>query len=258
MSIEKYFKKNSVIVFGTKGHGKDLLFQKVINKRKKPYYANMSYGGKYKFVLLKNMTFEPNDFASLIESSFTIVSKDFEESRDFYISDAGNYLPSQYYKILDKKYTGLPLFYSMTRQAFNSNIHVNTQYLGRIWDKLREQADIYIKCSYALNLPFFLFCRVVVYDRYETALLQLEPIPTAKTKDAKMQKAMFESLHGTIKSYHYAILKRHIHYDTREFHFKLFGRRSPNSKYKEPESVSEDLALSVKNTSCIPDLKALK
>ena len=42
------FKKCNVIVFGKKGTGKDLIFQKVINCRKDTYYSNISYGGNYK------------------------------------------------------------------------------------------------------------------------------------------------------------------------------------------------------------------
>ena len=42
-SLVKYFVRGNVIVFGKKRKGKDLLFNKVINARKRIYYANMPY-----------------------------------------------------------------------------------------------------------------------------------------------------------------------------------------------------------------------
>ena len=42
-NLVKYFERGNVIVFGKKRKGKDLLFNKVINARKRIYYANMPY-----------------------------------------------------------------------------------------------------------------------------------------------------------------------------------------------------------------------
>ena len=42
-NLVKYFELGNVIVFGKKRKGKDLLFNKVINARKRIYYANMPY-----------------------------------------------------------------------------------------------------------------------------------------------------------------------------------------------------------------------
>ena len=50
------FKKCNVIVFGKKGTGKDLIFQKVINSRKDTYYSNISYGGDYNDIEVSELT----------------------------------------------------------------------------------------------------------------------------------------------------------------------------------------------------------
>lgn len=39
----------------------------------------------------------------------------------------------------------MPIFYALSRHLYNNNIHVNVQNLGRLWLKLREQADSFIR-----------------------------------------------------------------------------------------------------------------
>jgi len=147
-------------------------------------------------------------------------------------------LPSQYCNILDKVYPGLPMFYALTRHAFNSNIHLNTQYLGRVWNKLREQADYYIKACWVLNLGFFLFCKVTVYDRYDTAIQEVSPLKHSHNRDQKSTIDIFNSQYGLIKNKYYFILKNHISYDTRVFHKYLFGRKAPTKKELKESLVS--------------------
>ena len=57
--IKTAFENSSTYTFGAKGKGKDLLFQKVINLRKKEgYYSNIYYGGAYNHLSLKELNVE--------------------------------------------------------------------------------------------------------------------------------------------------------------------------------------------------------
>src|SRR5690606_12577738 len=91
------------------------------------------------------------------------------ECADIYISDAGIYLPAQYHYLLDKKYKSLPIFYALSRHLYNNNVHVNTQALNRVWDKLREQADSYFKALKTIKIFGLLFTRVRYYETYQVA-----------------------------------------------------------------------------------------
>ena len=229
--IEKYFNKNSVIVYGKKGKGKDLLFQYVINKRKTDYYANLDYGGKFHEIKIADMKFGDNTFENILDNDFKKCKKEFKEKTDFYISDAGSFLPSQYNSILDKKYKGLPLFYALTRHAYNSNIHVNTQYLGRVWNKIREQADLYIHARGVIKfIPFILIGKVTIYSKYQSALNEVEPLTKKANKYQKMDYAIFNSKNGYIKNKLYIIRKSKIYYNSRYFHEKLFGKKAPKER----------------------------
>lgn len=224
--IVKDFERNNVIVFGKKGCGKDLLFSEVIRKRKTAYVSNCDYGGKgYMPFKPSQISLAPNDFRSFIDDKITTIKKDDPlEGVDFYLSDGGIYFPSQYDGVLDKKYPSLPIFYALSRHLYASNFHINTQALGRIWLKIREQADTYIKACRVLKLPFFLIVKARIYDKYESALNDVRPLKVAKlNKYAKSEANMFKASQGYIKEGYLIIRKKHISYDTRLFHTKVFG-----------------------------------
>lgn len=234
--IVKDFEKNNVIVFGKKGCGKDLLFSEVIRKRKVPYVSNCDYGGEgYKSFKPSQISLAPNDFRSFIDDKITTIKKDDSlEGVDFYLSDGGIYFPSQYDGVLDKKYPSLPIFYALSRHLYASNFHINTQALGRIWLKIREQADTYIKACRVIKLPFFLIVKARVYDKYESALNDVRPLKVAKlNKYAKSEANMFKASQGYIKEGYLIIRKKAISYDTRLFHTKVFGYPSDSVPHLE-------------------------
>ena len=90
-----HFKNGNVIVSGKKGKGKDLLFQYIINRRRKFYYSNIDYGGKRKIIPLKDVSCSPNTYNSLINDNVEKTPHKFKEKCDIYISDGGSFLPSQ-------------------------------------------------------------------------------------------------------------------------------------------------------------------
>jgi len=219
----KTFRSCNVIVFGKKGTGKDLLFQKVINRRKEKCHANIPYGVLNDIVAISKLSVAPNTFKEVIEGSTVTVPRLFNDKEDFYISDAGIYLPSQYDSQLDKLYPSFPIFYALSRHLYDCNVHVNTQYLGRVWKKLREQADAYIMANGVVSLPFCLLCKFRYYERYQSADQQLAPMGKALMNSYnKAERNVLEAQNGIIKDGFYLILKKNIHYDTRYFEKVFF------------------------------------
>lgn len=227
--IIKLFQSDSVIVFGKKGKGKDLLFQHVIKKRKKPYYSNVPYGYKYEFLSMSDISLDPNTYESFIDDTIIKVPNKLKDKQDYYISDAGVYLPSQYHSLLDKKYKSFPIFYALSRHLNLMNIHMNTQSLTRPWDKIREQAGYYIQAVGKISLPFIIFHRVRIYDRYQTAKMEVRPLKRVMSNQFNNAiSRQHESNNGLIKEKWIFTLKRNIKYDTR--YFKNIVYQQPKSK----------------------------
>lgn len=212
--LKKIFNNGSVIVFGKKGSGKDLLFNYIINTRKE-YYSNIPYKKKGCNViqlhqLSCNLTYE--DF---INGNYVLSEPVFKESVDTFISDAGVYLPSQYDAMLHRKYKSLPVFYALSRHLYQMNIHSNTQALDRLWKALREQADYYVKTLGSFKLPFIVVTRFRFFDKYSSALNDIRPLKRS------LLKGEVGNVHnanvGEIKDGFIIQFKFNIKYNTRYF-----------------------------------------
>lgn len=224
------FSRCNVIVFGKKGTGKDLIFNAVINARKRRCSANIQYNSKYCTIRdVKEYSVAPNTYRNFLDGNITIVDKVLPEREDYYISDGGIILPSQYQSDLVKLYPSLPIYYALSRHLQNSNVHINTQALGRVWDKLREQADCYIKAIRSFTVFGLVFTRFIVYDEYESAKLGLRPYHHSilSRQFSKANAEEFEALHGRVESHIIVQRKSRIKYDTRAYHSKLYGMPAP-------------------------------
>lgn len=224
--LKEYF-KSSVIVFGAKGKGKDLLFQKMIYlKRKKSYLANMTYGYKGIETPIRALNVEPNTYTEFIDGKIEKIPKNKNfEGLDYYLSDGGVYLPSQFDFQLHKKYKSLPIFYALSRQLYNMNIHINTQAITRLWKALREQGDKYIKCIGTIKFPTFIIVKIRMFNKYETAVSNLLPMKKGifPSKDLRARIEQYNATHGEILERMFLIKKRHIKYDTRHFEKVIFN-----------------------------------
>lgn len=232
--ILKNFEINNVLIYGKRGKGKGVLTQYIIKERKKEYYSNLNFGYKFlKEIVPADLNVAPNTFENLINNNIVPIEKVFKENCDFYIDDVGNYLPSHMDSTLHKRYPSLPIFYSLSRHLYNSNVHGNAQTLIRIWKTLREQGDFYINCIGVVNLPFCLIVKFRTYEKYETANLNLLPMKKAfLNKHNKALYNQFVATHGEIKKGFFIISKRSIKYDTRAFHEKFFGVVAPKKERK--------------------------
>lgn len=222
------FEQGNVIVFGQKGKGKDLIFQKIIRLRKKKYFSNVNYGYDWNYISLGELRLGNNTYESFIEGAVEVVEKNEQlEGADIYISDAGIYLPSQYHYLLDKKYKSLPIFYALSRHLYNNNVHVNTQALNRVWDKLREQADSYFKALRTFRFCGLLFTKVRYFETYETASENRAPMRRRMlNKYSKALSDEYQAYNGLVFDIWIVQRISKVKYDTRHFHEVVFGREA--------------------------------
>lgn len=214
------FRKKNVIVFGKKGTGKDLVFQFVIRKRKKPYYSNIDYGGQWEQTKVKDISVFPNTYDSLINDEVIPVHLSFKEKQDIYLSDGGIYLPSWNDSKLYKAYPSFPIYYAVIRHLTDSNIHINTQNLDRVWKAIREQADFYVRTLKTFHIGPFFFTKVITYDRYQTAQECALPLRSRSFNEmSKAQLDLYNATKGEIRQGW--IINVSPRYDTRYFR-KLF------------------------------------
>lgn len=224
-TILNFFKRGSVIVFGKKGTGKDLLFQYVVNSRKKPYLSNISYGGKYTHIDIKDLDLK-NTYLDFINGKIQKTNKLLDrEGKDVYLSDCGIHLPSQYDSSLHKIFPSFSVYYALSRQTYNQNIHCNTQALDRVWKALREQADYYIKCNRSFRIFNIFIISYTAYDKYSSAKAELLPMKKKmfSSKELKARIEQYNATNGLIKNGLLFISHQHIKYDTRAFEKIVFN-----------------------------------
>jgi hypothetical protein len=215
------FRRCNVIVFGKKGSGKDLLFAHVIYLRNELHYSNICYNELTELRSLKDLLLGDNTFIDFVEDSITKSDPIFEEQKDFYISDGGVFLPSQFHREINEIYPSMPIYFALSRHLYNSNVHVNVQHLTRIWDKLREQADSYIRTLKTEDKGDYLIVNAITYDRYESAVSGLLPC----------NDKQYQSTNGEITERRFKVFKHELEYDTR--YFKGVFLNAPKTYYEE-------------------------
>ncbi|MGN0823502.1 MAG: hypothetical protein ACI4MB_00375, partial [Candidatus Coproplasma sp.] len=207
-SFVKLFDSGNVIVSGLRGRGKDLAFCLVVNARKKDYISNVQYSSpkkRYKcFPLdLKVWELSGNNYNDMITGEVKTYVYPYPDGIDYYISDAGIYFPSQYQAELCKKYKSAPMFQALSRHLGDCNVHCNVQNMPRLWDKIREQSDIYIrmdKCKF-FGKTKFCYVRAYVYSNQESCINSVVPPRFGVGKVAREAKYNFEISHGKIIKY---------------------------------------------------------
>ena len=226
--IVKRFERGNCLVFGKKRKGKDLLFQAVIKARKQPYFANIPYGYDYNHINLEDVNVADNTHNDLIHNRVKKSKKIAQrEKRDIYVSEASQYLPSQFQHLLVKRYPGMPMYYGMSGHLYDSNVHMN--YNGaftRLWDKPREQADEYFRALRTIKMPFALYVRVRHFEEEQAAKQNVMPFNKkgilGDRNAVKAARQQFESTYGSVKDMWVRVPKRIIQYDTRHFEKVFF------------------------------------
>lgn len=225
-NIIKLFEKGNVQVCGLKGRGKDILFSNVIARRNKPYVANIDYG--YSFIPYRYDMFAlKNNYRNFIENNLNPYQYPLPDKIDLYLSDCGIYFPSQYCNELNKHYPDLPIYMALSRHLGECSVHCNSQYIGRVWDKIREQGDTYINCQFCkVFFKKIVLQKIRIYERYEACANNIPPLRIKMPLNPKerrlyeLEKQKFTNSNGKIKTV-WLLYWHKGKYNTRAFKYKL-------------------------------------
>ena len=228
----RLFEDGNVCVCGLRGRGKDLLMSNVAIRRDLNYISNIDYGGKHHEFNYSDLDCGKNSYNQFIEGSVHHYVYPYPDGTDVYLSDAGIYFPSQFCNELNKKYLYMSVFQAISRHVGGCNFHFNAQNLNRVWDKIREQSDIYILCRRCIYFNGFVFQQITIYDKYDSAVSRMRPLrlpaPLIGSSEAKMmrkiQMAQFEAAHGYIRN-RILIYRNRSTYNTRQF-AEILGKGS--------------------------------
>ena len=220
--VVNLFKRGSVSVGGQRGCGKDMLFEFVVNKRKRNYISNVRYSSPKKSyqwipVDFKAWDINGNTYEDLRNGKCLPYVYPYPDNIDYYISDGGVIFPSQYDNELDKKFKSAPLFLALSRHLGVCNVHYNSQNIARVWKKMREQSEIFIVCV-SCRVIFGRWCRQVIryYNNRESAEKAIRVPRFGLGKMAKQARYNFEIAHGYIKTIRFWHKIRY-RYDSRRF-----------------------------------------
>lgn len=222
--IIRYFNAGNVCVCGLRGRGKDMLMANVIARRGLNYVSNTDYGGNRFPFYPMNYDCGGNTFEHFLRGDLRYYDYPHEDGTDIYISDAGVYFPSQYCKELNRNFGFFSTFMALSRHLGECNVHFNVQNLNRVWDKIREQSDIYIMCNWCkVFFGKIVLQKVTVYESYESAVNRVPPYRAPHVfmnADRKfslaLDKQKYRIQHGDIRRYTLLYWNR-SNYDTRVF-----------------------------------------
>lgn len=220
----KLFEDGNVCVCGLRGRGKDLLMSNVCVRRNLDYISNIDYGGKHHFFNYEYLNCGKNTYNQFIDGNVRYYKFPYPDGTDVYLSDAGIYFPSQFCNELNKKYAYMSVFQAISRHVGNCNFHFNAQNLNRVWDKIREQSDIYILCRKCFYFKGWVLQFITIYDKYDSAVARMKPlrlpIPLFGNSQTRMmrkiQLAQHEASHGSIEN-RILFYKNKSTYNTRQF-----------------------------------------
>lgn len=226
MSLKKIirlFETGNVMISGVKGSGKDMLMGNVIIRRKLPYVSNVDYGGQYIPLHFPDIDCGGNTYKNFISGNVKRYICPYPEKADVYISDAGLYLPAQFCKELNKEYPYLATYAALSRQINLSSVHTNCQAAERVYDKLREQSEIYLRCNKCFVFYGFVFQIVTSYDKYSSFVDRVPPFRLSRSLfsshrkfDFDKERLHYEISYGNIKR-RFLLYRNKSNYDTRRF-----------------------------------------
>ena len=215
--LAEQFRRCNVAVFGKKGTGKDLLFAHAIYLRRENHYANIPYDERTEVIPLKSIGVGGNDYMSILENNIQKIERGFVTGQDVYLSDAGTFFPSQYNEKLDKLYAGVPIFMALSRQLYQLNVHFNVQELSRVWNKIREQADCYIRVLKSRFNGAYVFIDTISYQQYNTAEKGVLPPLEPSDKAERRELEEFTARNGEVVYRTFRMHRKEIKYDTYYF-----------------------------------------
>lgn len=232
--IKKLFERCNVIVTGLRGSGKDMLTANVIARRRQKYCSNLDYRcAKSEYIPFRASDIDcgKNSYKNFISGQVNAYRYPHGDGVDIYISDGGVYYPAQYCNELNRDAPYMSTYQALSRQLADANFHVNVQNLNRLWDKIREQSDTYLRCKWCkVFFGKIVIQKVIEYDQYDACLKRVEPLilpkRTFNSKEGKtlvdIEKSRYAQMWGRVKP-HICIYWNKSDYDTRVFRKILEG-----------------------------------
>lgn len=192
------------------------------------------------------------DFMTDKTLKFKVKKNDIFEGKDLIVPETHLALPNTEHNTLDKLYKSFPIFISLSRHLYNMNVIINSQEYNRPWVKIRNQQDFYIRSLFTFPrggsffsrispyLPFlrkYLILKVRTFQESKSAENNMLPFDavgainelgkTAYITSGQAQKEVYEATNGSIREYYLFVNKKAIVYDTRYYHYVLFGEKAP-------------------------------
>lgn len=249
--------KANTIVYGGRGSGKGLLFQKAIASEKKAF-SNIPYGDNTEVIdpidYFGSIT--PNTAEKFLQGEITIIDKNEEyEGVPYYSDDTNTIFPNYLDYILKRHYQSIGLFLPLQRHFYNSYTVFNAQNISRIWIHIRElQLDGYLKAlktngtgNIWNRLPILRNYMRVKYRFYENVeaaeggLLPFEKLGLLNKAASPLYltageatKEQYEAKNGKISDNIIWINKDIIRYDTRYYHYLFFDKKAPKNENMKP------------------------
>lgn len=235
--VIRMFKEGNVCVTGLRGTGKDLLMGNVIARRQQPYVSNLNYGGQFHAADFNSLDCGGNLYLDFLSGKVKFYEYPYPSGSDVYVSDAGIYFPAQYCSELNKKYGSIATYQALSRQVSHNNFHVNSQNLNRVWDKIREQSDLYIRCRKCVYFHGLVFQSITLYDKAQSCVDRVRPcrikVPLfnkqAKTQ-ANIYRDQFFNTHGMVRDM-LLIYRNRSEHDT--FYFERMMKEGATFDEKE-------------------------
>ena len=221
--IIKLFEEGNVSVCGLRGKGKDMLFANVVMRRDIPYISNTDYGGKFIPLDFDKLNCQ-NTWKNFLTGKLNHYEYPYEDGVDIYHGDGGVYLPSQYQAELCKEYGHVPIYMAISRHLGDCNFHYNVQNLNRMWDKVREQSDTYIRCvGCKVLFGKLVIQKVIIYEDYDSAVKRVPPFRLKRPwfnpdriQTWDIQKQNYQIAHGKVEP-RFLIYLNKSKYNTRIF-----------------------------------------
>lgn len=253
LKAHKYITGNG-IVFGGRGKGKGLILQFKMLREKKAF-CNVPYGEN----VSTDFTFDeyfnsikPNTMQDIIKNEIKLVNKlDKYEGINIYADDMTVYTPNIMDNEIKKLYPSAPPMLAVNRHLYNHYFMLTVQDPERPVKFIKElQTDFSVKALQTIgwgklwsSIPVLRKYVLVKYRYYEEikardngvlpfnakAILN-ETMKHGYLTSGQAQKEQFIAQNGKVFHGYIFIRKDKITYDTRHFHEKFFGEKSPTTK----------------------------
>lgn len=211
-------------ISGMKGAGKDVLIGNMLARYSKGYVSNMDYTMDHRYHPLNLDTYNiPTTTAELISGQVVHtweVPPDLD-GLEVWVSDCGVVLPSHEDKYLSTRYGGLPKCFALSRQIIGATMHYNSQQDGRVWVKLREQSERYVRCNKCIFFGPIVLLTFTTYTKRSSVDDNVPPYPVKKPpltttrNEARMAwelaKAQYDITYGEVNRHTLLFINKSKH-----------------------------------------------